>query len=376
MTEKVLFVQTLIIICVLTVGQITVEAKTNNFRQLSITAVHVDLVDKHIHIYGNNFNNGKPPSVTLAGEEVDILPGFTATEIISKLPPEVKDGDYLLTVSTGTGISRYDEHDLTIGAVGPQGPAGPQGEIGATGPPGPQGPKGDKGDTGTQGPTGPQGAQGETGPQGLQGPQGPKGDTGDTGLQGPKGDGGFASAICPVPKTGQTKCYDENGDLISCTGTGQDGNLQRGFSWPIPRFTDNEDGTVRDNLTGLIWLKNVDCNGIMTWKDALSWTSSLYDGCTTCGGTDNDCGLSDSSISGEWRLPNVNELLTLIDWSQSHPALPSGHPFVNVPQNYYWTSTSAVRNTIRAWLVDIVNGYVAPDPKANARCVWPVRGGQ
>ena len=53
-----------------------------------------------------------------------------------------------------------------------------------------------------------------------------------------------------VPKTGQTTSYD----------TGDDGEYQKGFEWPVPRFTDNENGTVTDNLTGLIWLKNANCS--------------------------------------------------------------------------------------------------------------------
>ena len=59
-----------------------------------------------------------------------------------------------------------------------------------------------------------------------------------------------------VPKTGQTTCSDESGVSRPCTGTGEDGEHQKGVAWPNPRFTDNGDGTVTDNLTGLIWLKD------------------------------------------------------------------------------------------------------------------------
>ena len=54
-----------------------------------------------------------------------------------------------------------------------------------------------------------------------------------------------------VPKTGQTGCWDINGYAIDCAGTGQDGEYQKGVS-VSPRFTDNAEGTVKDNLTGLI----------------------------------------------------------------------------------------------------------------------------
>ena len=73
-----------------------------------------------------------------------------------------------------------------------------------------------------------------------------------------------------VPKTGQTQCYDASA-AIDCAGTGQDGAFQKGVAWPNPRFTDNSNGTVTDNLTGLIWLKNANCFGSnRLWATALS----------------------------------------------------------------------------------------------------------
>ena len=60
--------------------------------------------------------------------------------------------------------------------------------------------------------------------------------------------------LCRLPKTGQTGCWDHAGDPIDCAGTGQDGEHQAGISLR-PRFTDHGDGTVTDNLTGLIWMK-------------------------------------------------------------------------------------------------------------------------
>jgi hypothetical protein len=98
-----------------------------------------------------------------------------------------------------------------------------------------------------------------------------------------------------VPKTGQTVTY----------ATGDDGDLQKGTSWPNPRFTDNGDGTVTDNLTGLIWLKNANCFGDRTWADALTDSGGLADG---------SCALTDGSSAGDWHLPNVRELHSLISY--------------------------------------------------------------
>jgi hypothetical protein len=79
-----------------------------------------------------------------------------------------------------------------------------------------------------------------------------------------------------VPKTGQTKCYNASGTEILCSSTGQDGELQKGVDWPSPRFTDNSNGTVTDNLTGLIWLKNANwANATRTWATALTDMASL-----------------------------------------------------------------------------------------------------
>src|SRR5215475_2285106 len=73
-----------------------------------------------------------------------------------------------------------------------------------------------------------------------------------------------------VSQTGQTKCWDAAGNPITCDGTGQDGDIQAGVEWPTPRFKDRHDGTVRDKLTGLIWLKNANCFGPLAWENALN----------------------------------------------------------------------------------------------------------
>ncbi len=129
--------------------------------------------------------------------------------------------------------------------------------------------------------------------------------------------------------------------------------------WPVPRFTDNGDGTVTDNLTGLIWLKDANCSetvggiprdgGLMDWPAALAWCNSLGRG---------SCGLSDNSAAGDWRLPNINELKSLVDHSRHDPDLPAGHPFSNVQSVWYWSSTSNPVYTAAAFTVGISRGSV------------------
>jgi formylglycine-generating enzyme required for sulfatase activity len=173
------------------------------------------------------------------------------------------------------------------------------------------------------------------------------------------------SVIC-LPRTGQTSCYHSYGTLISCSGTGQDGELQKGVAWPSPRFLDNSDGTVTDSLTGLEWTKNANlAGGYKTWQAALDYVKTL----TTGGHSD-------------WRLPNERELRSLADYSQyGNPALPQGYPFTNVQSlglsGYYWSSTSYAYNTSSAWVVGMNYGGVYSDPKAlNNSYVWPVRAGR
>jgi hypothetical protein len=163
----------------------------------------------------------------------------------------------------------------------------------------------------------------------------------------------------PVPKTGQ----------IYKDADGDDGDLEKGVAWPYPRFTDNLDGTVSDNLTGLIWLKDANCYGSKTWDKAVAIAYlDLADG---------KCGLSDGSSPEDWRLPNVRELLSLIDYGKDFPALPSNHPFDNVLSNgYYWSSTTNEAHPSEAWMVRLIEGSLDGENKDNTWHLWPVRGGR
>jgi len=175
-----------------------------------------------------------------------------------------------------------------------------------------------------------------------------------------------AGIPAPVPKTGQSQCWDQNGTEIDCAGTGQDGQLKKGAS-VSPRFADIGDGTVRDNLTGLVWLKDVNCLGQHDWTGALLAANALASGA---------CSLTDGSVAGDWRLPNVKELESLIDFGQT-PALPAGHPFAPLDAWYYWSSTSVPFNPPYAWSVSLYSGYVDGNfHKSVPVWVWPVRGGQ
>ncbi len=182
------------------------------------------------------------------------------------------------------------------------------------------------------------------------------------------------SCVAPVPQTGQTTCWDPADTTppiaeIPCTNAaaqGVDGQVQAGVIPPSPRFTDNGDGTITDNLTGLIWLKDANCFGTRTWAQALTDANNLNSG---------ECGLTDGSVVGDWYLPNGNQLTSLLDLENFNPALPTGHPFMNFQLSDYWSSTTVAIFPDNAWSVFFNSGDVDISFKTGIDFVLPVRGG-
>jgi len=169
----------------------------------------------------------------------------------------------------------------------------------------------------------------------------------------------------PVSQTGQTTSY----------ATGDDGDLGKGAAWPNPRFTNNLDGTITDNLTGLIWLKDANCFDWKPWDEALSDCNGLADG---------QCGLTDGSNTGDWRLPSRFELESLLTLEYFSPAVPNtvgtgqwsqGDPFNNLYSSGYWSATTKESDTSYAWVVGMNDGVVGYGSKSVTAHIWPVRGG-
>lgn len=185
----------------------------------------------------------------------------------------------------------------------------------------------------------------------------------------PVRDGGTTGdAPLSLPVTNQTECFDDLGEPIDCAGTGQDGDVRAGVSWPAPRFADHGDGTVTDRLTGLVWLTEPECLAPDTFEGALRTSRELEDG---------QCGLTDGSSAGDWRLPNFRELFSVLDWSVSHPVLTPGHPF-SVVQRLHWTSTSSLPAgpdpSDRAWTMSpYTTGNFHTASKTSLQHIWPVR---
>ncbi len=166
-----------------------------------------------------------------------------------------------------------------------------------------------------------------------------------------------------VATTGQTQSYAAD----------DDGALQTGAAWPAIRFTDNQNGTLSDNLTGLVWLKNASCFASDTWTKALADANGLANGA---------CGLSDGSTTGQWRLPNLIEIESVVDVSASNPAINAGSHFTGVANIIYWSSTEyfgGEEGSPQAWAIDMGDGRYINDGVQNIKSVskngvWAVRG--
>lgn len=187
-----------------------------------------------------------------------------------------------------------------------------------------------------------------------EGPAGPKGDTG------------------------------EPGDALRADGPCFNGNANR--------YQDCGNGTVTDTVTGLIWLKEAHCLPTSDWAGANNAAVNLEGG---------DCGLTDHSTSGDWRLPTREEWqatiaraveLHCLDYTSGSYAEDRSPSLTNTggtacywlePQplftgafGSFWSSTTDAVPSGAAWKVNLRNGELTSDAKTSIRWAWPVRGGQ
>ena len=161
-----------------------------------------------------------------------------------------------------------------------------------------------------------------------------------------------------LAQTGQSVCYDVTGEAVPCPGTGQDADLRTGVPWPAPRFQRTPQGAL-DLLTGLCWLEPGHLTGrITTWHEAVTYAASFGPG---------------------WRLPNIDELESLVDADRANPAL---HPElaatlalpVALSAEGLWSGTSSGYDPAWAFVLYIQKGAVGVGFKPGAEFhVWPVR---
>lgn len=172
-------------------------------------------------------------------------------------------------------------------------------------------------------------------------------------------------SVVGLPATGQRDCYASDGTAVPCTSIdypGQDGFYEAGCS-ADHRFIDHGDGTVTDTCTGLMWQENTadtDRDREITTNDKLTWEEALV----YC---------ADDTFAGneDWRLPNVRELHSIVDFGRHNPAL---DPQLEGRPAFYWSSTSSNADPAVAWYVSFQYGLVSRYNKLNnALYVRPVR---
>jgi hypothetical protein len=121
-----------------------------------------------------------------------------------------------------------------------------------------------------------------------------------------------------------------------------------------------EKEAVIDSKTGLMWVQNASFFSFpMTWKEAFSSVKSLNES--------GFCGYHD------WKIPNRKELFSLICHDRVNPAIPEDHPFEEIFNSYYWTSSTCKRLPDLAWYIHMGGARVSKGMKSNSCMVWPVR---
>ena len=118
-------------------------------------------------------------------------------------------------------------------------------------------------------------------------------------------------------------------------------------------FTSNNNGTVTDSATALVWQTGTE--GILTWPNAITYCEGL-----TLGGR------------SDWRLPNINELASILDYTKSTSPSINTTAFPGTQSNYYWSSSTYIQDTSTAWLIYFGNGDMVYGNKSNnnyVRCV-------
>lgn len=141
---------------------------------------------------------------------------------------------------------------------------------------------------------------------------------------------------------------------------------------PDARFKDGAGG-VADSATGLTWKRcpegmsgaACDSGTALTgnWGEALARVATV-----------NAAGATLGEGHSDWRLPNRNELASLVERKCTAPAI-NATVFPRTPAQSFWTASPYSLNAGLAWYVDFNAGDVAPAPKTGARNIRLVRGG-
>ncbi|HTM45413.1 MAG TPA: DUF1566 domain-containing protein [Polyangiaceae bacterium] len=143
---------------------------------------------------------------------------------------------------------------------------------------------------------------------------------------------------------GHARCVQDTDAVTLSTGIG---------GAPPGRYLiDSMNGTVVDTRTQLTWQRGI-APGTHTQPDAVSYCAGL------------------TLAGGGWRLPQVSELLTLVDPTVYNPAIDVA-AFPDTPAVWFWTSSAYAGAVDNAWYVTFFYGYSATSPTSSepqVRCV-------
>lgn len=151
----------------------------------------------------------------------------------------------------------------------------------------------------------------------------------------------FISSFCYSQQVTQSmKRLPDTGQKLSYTNTfGEDND----YNINSPFYINNNDGTITDTITGLMWQKTD--GGEMTFENALSYTDTL-----TLGGFNN------------WRLPNAHEAFSILNLQSNNPALDVSF-FTKTLADYWWTSNRQINDSTKIWVTN-AGGGIGNHPKS------------
>jgi hypothetical protein len=185
-----------------------------------------------------------------------------------------------------------------------------------------------------------------------------------------------------IPDTGQTKCYNDSGNEITCPSPGEEYYGQDGcYTINPPSYTKLDSNgnilpdsaqnwvMVKDNVTGLIWEVKTDDGSVHDKDNKYTWYNAKDVFIAELNGS-NFGGYSD------WRMPTVKELRSIVDYGRYAPAIDTNFFPDTMMSSYYWSSTTNSYYTGYAWHVSFYGGYDDFSNKSNTYYVRAVRGGQ
>jgi len=167
----------------------------------------------------------------------------------------------------------------------------------------------------------------------------------------------YGKSVYGLPKTGQLASY----------AAFDDGYFRAGYPKYVIRFVIVEENIVRDDATGLYWVRDPSLLGGV-WGNpgdpsAMNWADAVH-----------NCRYSFAGGLTDWRLPNIRELESIKDYKLYQPVIDLDY-FPNAQFGNYWTSTTLAYLATWAWYIDFWEGYSDYINKSSEFLVRPVRGG-